>query len=100
MTAITFDTLAYSKSLQEAGMPGEQADALAKAQKAAIAEMVSVKELATKGDIREAELRLQAEIEKIRAEIKATELRLLKWQFGIGFSLAAIMAKGFGWLGF
>ena len=62
--------------------------------------MVSVKELATKGDIREAELRLQAEIEKIRAEIKATELRLLKWQFGIGFSLAAIMAKGFGWLGF
>ena len=33
MTAITFDTLAYSKTLQDAGMPREQADALANAQK-------------------------------------------------------------------
>ncbi len=29
MTAITFDSLAYSKRLQQAGMPSEQADALA-----------------------------------------------------------------------
>ena len=30
MTAITFDTLAYSKTLQDAGMPVAQADALAR----------------------------------------------------------------------
>ena len=48
-----------------------------------------MKELATKGDIQE-----------IRLEIKALELRLLKWQIGIALALAAIMAKGFGWLGF
>ena len=100
MTAITFDTLAYSRTLQDAGMPVEQADALARAQKAAIDEMLAAKELATKGDLRETELRLQTEIEKVRSEIRATELRLLKWQFGIGLALAAIMAKGFGWLGF
>ena len=28
------------------------------------------------------------------------ELRLLKWQIGGRVALAAIMAKGFGWLGF
>ena len=36
--------------------------------------------------------------------MKAMEIRLLKWQLGImtaGFGgLVAIMAKGFGWLGF
>jgi len=49
--------------------------------------------VATKGDLRETELRLQK-------EIKDMELRLLKWQIGGWVALAAIMAKGFGWLGF
>ena len=56
--------------------------------------------VATKGDLRETELRLQKEIESLRVEIKASELRLLKWQIGGWVALAAIMAKGFGWLGF
>ena len=81
----------------------------------------SRKELATKGDVQDTRLEIEkvraevekaraevekvrAEVEKIRAEvktdIKALALRLLKWQFGIGLALAAIMAKGFGWLGF
>ena len=66
--------------------------------------MLATKEWATKGDLRETELRLQTEIEKVRAELKTDmktlEVRLLKWQLGIGLALAAIMAKGFGWLGF
>ena len=48
---------------------------------------------ATKGDLRETDLRLQK-------EMKEMELRLLKWQIGGWVALAAIMAKGFGWLGF
>lgn len=100
MTAITFDTLAYSRTLQDAGMPVEQADALARAQKAAIDEMLAAKELATKGDIREAELRLQAEIEKVRKETQQVKYDLLKWQIGLAVAIIAIMAKGFGWLGF
>ena len=98
---------------------------------------------ATKEDLRETELRLQVELEKvrgetekIRAEMKETEARLtveiekirgetekvrgevketearlrteiekakydlLRWQFAIAFALAAIMATGFGWIGF
>lgn len=56
--------------------------------------------VATKGDLRETELRLQKEIESLRVEMEASELRLLKWQIGGWVALAAIMAKGFGWLGF
>ena len=51
---------------------------------------------------------LKVDIEKIRAELKTdiatVKYDLLKWQIGIalaGFGgLAAIMAKGFGWIGF
>ena len=73
---------------------------------------------ATREDLRETELRMQTEIEKIRSEtekvrleVRETEARLrteiekvkydlLKWQIGGWLALAAIMAKGFGWLGF
>ena len=51
MAAITFDTLLYRKTLQGAGMPQAQADALANAQKVAIEEMVAAKELASKHDL-------------------------------------------------
>ncbi len=56
--------------------------------------------LATKRDL--ADIRL--EIEKLRLEanvkIEQTKSSLLKWQIGIGFILAGIMAKGFNWIGF
>ena len=51
MVAVTFDTLAYSKTLQEAGIPPKQADALATAQKTAIDEVVAAKDLVTKHDL-------------------------------------------------
>jgi hypothetical protein len=51
MVAITFDTLEYSKTLQDAGMSQAQADALAQAQKKAFEQMVSTRELATKADL-------------------------------------------------
>lgn len=86
---ITFDTLAYCKTLQDAGMSAQQAEAMARAQQKAIAEMMSAQELATKGDIQD-----------VRLEMKAMEMRLLKWQIGLAIAIIAIMAKGFGWLGF
>ena len=80
------------------------------------------RDLATKGDVMDTRLeieRVRAEVERVRADLKVdiekirAELKtdiatvkydLLKWQIGIalaGFGgLAAIMAKGFGWLGF
>ena len=102
MTTIPFDSLGYFEKLKAAGVPPEQARVQAEAmracvdaQQAAIREYdeSSRRELATKSDVREAELRLQASIEKVKYDV-------LKWQIGGWLALAAIMAKGFGWLGF
>ena len=111
--AETFDSLGYFERLKEAGVPEPQArvqaDALrqqTEAQRAALRQELdrydeaSRRELATKGDIQD-----------VRLEMKAMEMRLLKWQIGLAVSivsfmlagfggLAAVMAKGFGWLGF
>ena len=43
---------------------------------------------------------LKTDIEKVRAEAEKNKYDLLKWQIGIGLGLVAVMAKGFGWLGF
>ena len=57
-----------------------------------------------KEDIQNVRNELKEDIQDVRIEMKAMEIRLLKWQLGImtaGFGgLMAIMAKGFGWLGF
>ena len=48
--------------------------------------------------------KVRAEVERVRAELKTdiekVKYDLLKWQIGGWLALAAIMAKGFGWLGF
>ena len=77
MSSITFDTLAYSKTLQAAGMPPEQADALAKAQKTTIDEMVAAKELATKHDLHMALAEQKHEI--------------LKWMMGMLLTQSALL---------
>ena len=51
-------------------------------------------------EVRETEARLKTDIEKVRGEVEKVKYDLLKWQIGGWISLAAIMAKGFGWLGF
>lgn len=69
--ALIFDTLAYSKTLQEAGVPRSQADACTIALKRACDEISSVNNLATKADL---------------AETKAS---LIKWLVGLTIALAA-----------
>lgn len=77
MAAITFDTLAYSKTLQAAGIPQAQADALAKAQKDAIDEMVEAKELATRKDLLVA--------------LSDTKHEILKWMMGMLVAQTAML---------
>lgn len=95
MTAAIFDTLGYAKKLEAAGFTREQAEVQANALRefTTLHEEQTRNELATKRDLRETELRLQKEIEKLRYD-------MLKWQFGVAAALAVIMAKGFGWIGF
>lgn len=68
MPSTTFDTLAYSKILQEAGISQPHAEGLPKAQKLAVDEMLAVKGIATQADI----FRLENRIESNKHE-------LLKW---------------------
>ena len=98
MAAIPFDSLDYFEKLKDAGFTEKQAKVQASVLQTALNmhDETSRKELATRGDVQDVRL----EIEKVRKEIRETELRLIKWQLGGWVALAAIMAKGFGWLGF
>ena len=97
-----FDSLKFYEEPKAANVPEKQARAHAEALRAAFSAYDGgrLKEMATRGALRETELRLQADIEKIRTEIKTAEIRLLKWQIGGWLTLAAIMANSFGWLVF
>jgi len=81
MVAIAFDTLAYSKTLQ-AGMPLEQAEAVTKAQKAALDEMVAAQELVTKHDLYVA--------------LSDTKHEILKWMMGMLIAQTALIVAAFG----
>ena len=104
-----FDPLKFYDELKAADVPDKQARAQAEAMRNAFAayDASRMQDLATKGDVQEVRL----EIEKVRSdmremearlqkEMRESEIRLLKWQIGGWVALAAIMAKGFGWLGF
>lgn len=130
MSAIPFDALDYFEKLKAAGMSEQlarvQADAFrafteryepkhpedlatkddiaaVKGDIAAIKDdIVAVKNdiaavkndvAAMKADLRETELRLQKEMQQMKYD-------LLKWQIAGFIALAAIMAKGFNWIGF
>lgn len=71
MPAISFDTLAYAKEVEEAGFTRQQAEAFASAQKRLFHEVMSTSELATKFDLNDVHTGLKTEIQEVRAELKA-----------------------------
>ncbi|MFZ1641582.1 MAG: DUF1640 domain-containing protein [Candidatus Contendobacter sp.] len=75
MSTITFDTLAYVKTLRDAGVEEKQAEA----QAAALATVLKsgIADLATKPDI---DL-LRAELRRDAAELKA---EMIRWVVGVG----------------
>ncbi len=115
-----FDSLGWFERFKAADMSDKQAKALAEAmrehteqqarefqerteqQKREFQETLEkydearCKDLATRGDVQDVRL----EIEKVRAEVERVKYDLLKWQIASWVALAAVMAKGFGWLGF
>ena len=117
---IIFDNRNYVSRLEQAGFTRMQAEAQAEVLtehsetlRAALQpllrfyEETAHRDLATKGDVLDTRLEIEkvrAEVEKVRADLKSDMAKvkydLLKWQIGIGIALVAIMAKGFGWLGF
>jgi len=74
MTAVTFDTLKFVKTLEASGMPAPQAEAVA----AAVRDSTDSADLVTRKD-------LQIELAPIKADIA-----LLKWM--VGAIVAGVMA--------
>ena len=73
---LAFDTLSYSKALQDAGMEPALADLIATKQREAIADILDSRQLATKQDVQLEIEKVRAEIEKLRAESKADNEKL------------------------
>ena len=79
-----FDTHAFVKRLTAVGMPEAQAEVLADEQARVIDER-----LATKDDLKQTELRLEA---KITAMGEAVKAEIVRWMFGtIGFQTLIIL---------
>ena len=70
---MAFDTLAYSKKLQNAGMSSELADVMATTQLDALNRMIDAHELATRSDLRILQ-------QKLEGDSQAMEQRLLNGQ--------------------
>jgi Na+-translocating ferredoxin:NAD+ oxidoreductase RnfG subunit len=87
MTAITFDTLAYVKTLRDAGIEERQAEA----QAAALATVLKsgIGDLATKEDITRLESKLEARLNLLE-ERSDGRFKLLQWM--LAFNLAISVA--------
>ncbi len=83
MVAITFDTLAFSRRLQAAGVPRQQAEAMADAHAEAMKELVAAQDLATKDDLHLALANLRNE--------------LLRWIVGFLVAQSALLVAVFSY---
>lgn len=102
MTALTFDTLAYVKTLREAGVEERQAEAQAVALTNVLQTTVATLDsgnAATKGDVEQTRADVKKDIEALRAELKKdiellraevkrdlaeTKAELVRWVVGVG----------------
>jgi hypothetical protein len=85
MTAIPFDSHEFYSELVQSGLAEKTADALTKA--VVKIEKAKIDELATKGDVKELELK----IEQVRSEIANSKTELIKWIVGSGFALISVI---------
>jgi len=86
MTTLTFDTLAYAKTLKDAGFTAEQAEAQAGALAGVL--KTGTDNLATKGDLDQVEKGLKRDIDLLRAEMNQraaeTKAELIRWGVRVG----------------
>ena len=82
--AIAFDTLAYAKKLKAVGVPDHQAEIQAET----FAEIIDAN-LATKRDLKELELRLEAQIKESE---NRTTVNIVKWVAGMLIAQTGVIA--------
>ncbi|MGA9582046.1 MAG: coiled-coil domain-containing protein [Allosphingosinicella sp.] len=84
---VAFDTHAFVKRLEAAGLSVAHAEALADAMGDIVLQSV-----ATKTDLKEVELGLRSELNELRKELKELELRLTLRMLGMTTATIAILA--------
>lgn len=89
MTALTFDTHFFVKKLTKEGISEKQAEAIVEFVRE-IRE-TDLNTAVTKGDLRELELKLQAEITNVKVEIFNVKADIIKWMLGSLFLQAGFI---------
>lgn len=89
MNAIAFDSLKYSQTLQDGGVPRNQADAIARANMETFAALIDSQQLATKQDVIKTKTELKLYIEE-------TKNNLIKWYIGIMVAQTSLIVTAFG----
>jgi hypothetical protein len=92
MAVVTFDTLKFVKTLEAAGMPSQQAEAIS----LAVRDSHEMADLATKGDLRELKTELLHEISDVRHEIIGVrhEIKQLEQRMTIKLGSMLVVAVG------
>ncbi|MBF0177404.1 MAG: DUF1640 domain-containing protein [Magnetococcales bacterium] len=87
---IPFDTLAFVKDLETSGVPLVQAEAHARALTSVLRKVEEARadELATKRDLKELEIRLEARFDTRLAETKA---EIVRWLFTVSAGQAMLI---------
>lgn len=94
MTTIAFDTFKFIKTLEDAGVPRKQGEALVSAQREAFSEAIAPhKEVATKEEVVIFKSELKEDLKEFALE--ATKVDILKWMFAGFFTLAAMIISLF-----
>jgi predicted nucleic acid-binding Zn-ribbon protein len=106
MSSITFDTLKYTKQLEQSGFTREQAEAQATAQKQSLSE--ALEDVASKSDVNAlkkdsdiyksdiASVKTELTIVKTDLAVVKTELAVVKWMVGTAiFGILMLLIKAF-----
>jgi hypothetical protein len=86
MLAVAFDTLKLARKLESAGMPSKQAQDTSAALSETYTEWLSLGNVATREDVREVKVELEAKIDNVEArletKIEAKKTEILYWMVG------------------
>jgi hypothetical protein len=89
MATVTFDTLKFANRLKAAGVPEKQAEAEAEVLAEVLA--ISLKELATKGDLKLLEASLRQQMAEMRQQMAEMKTGLIKWVVGIALAQISLL---------
>lgn len=93
MATLTLDTHDFIKGLMEAGMPEQQAEALADGLR-----QVNLSHVVTRDDLTEFKADIQAEFTDLRVELKDVKIGFLMWVIPLLLGQTAVFAALMKWL--